>query len=195
MTALILPRRIIEGEEIVVAGKTSGRVKLEKLNRYGRVIANREFKNLITNWGLDSCGTGGDSTSALSYCRVGTGTTTPVFTNTSLVNQVAATSSYAEVREDATALNQPALVTRSWTFPIGAIDTNLTEVGFGASDSGTISVRALILDDEGNPVAFPIADDEQLRVTYIRGHYGPQADIETTQNIGGTTYYLMACAT
>lgn len=184
---IIVPGRFVEAHEIELPKpKVFGRIRLQKFNRYGTLIAENEFDNLITNLGLDSAALGGANWP--SCLKVGTGTAAPSFTDTTLGAQVASTTTRAsEVAANASALNQPATTTNTYTFALGAINANLTEVGIGDTNT-SCHARALIVDQNGNPTSFPVSSDEQLKVSYIRGHYGPQADIVTTQSLSGTSY-------
>lgn len=184
---IIVPGRFADGSEINVnAGSMRGHFMLSKRNRYGQNIPGQvAFGNLITNYGLDCVG----NRTSCGYCRVGTGTNAPAYTDTTLGAQVAYTSSVSANTAAGSTLDAYSTSTFTFTFTLGAINANLTEVGLGSNSSGsTLSCRAAIVDSNGDTTTFPVASDEQLVVTYIRGWRGFQSDIETTQTISGTSY-------
>lgn len=163
--------------------------------RGGKVVRSRKFNNLITTVGLNRYGSI-NSRSLVGTCRVGTGTATPAFTDTDLGVQVA-TTSYSPgtntCARDGT--DWYAETTAVFTFAVGAINANLTEVGIGGSTAGTLFSRALFVNGSNVPTAFPVASDEQLRVTYALRIYGPPADITGSISISGVTYgYTMRAA-
>lgn len=145
-----------------------------------------EFDNLITNSGLGRMGSSaGDYT---YWCYVGSGNTPPQFTDTSLANTVARTSSNYVSAQDTVQSVPPyfATQTKYYEFPIGAAAGNLTEVGTGWLDSTYhLYSRALILDAEGLPTTITILPTEILRVTYVLRMYIPTEDVTGTVTLGG----------
>ena len=104
-----------------------------------RRVAADWFPNLITDVGLEAMGTVSVST-LTSWCRVGSGTTAPAFTDTGLVAQVAATNA-----EQASSYGAQAAApyygfyTITRRFAAGAAAGNLSEVGMAdASTGGTL---------------------------------------------------------
>lgn len=184
---IILDRRDIEAKDSLAFdfGMT-GRFTLQAVKN-GKVIREKEFSNLITNNGLDLYGARGTRT-VWGRCFVGTGTAIPQFTDTGLANYLAmttysgATNTYNTTLPDVWA--QTDVV---YTFNVGAVVGNITEIGVGASANNLFS-RALIVDGGGTPVAFPVLADEQLRVTYSFRVYIPSGDFTGTVTIGSTTY-------
>lgn len=191
-SGVLIPGRFAEGQEVVVPlGRVSGRFGLEKRNAYGRVTGSMQFSNLVTHKGLDDLGT---LANASVVVAVGVGTSTPAITDTALQAQVTKGSSGLAWLSN-TPASGPTVAgyeTGSYTFPLGAINANLTEVGLvtvgGAVTSGIAGARALVVDGAGNPVAFPVTSDEQLTVTYTRGSYTLPAPLAVTQVISGVTY-------
>lgn len=163
---------------------TRGIVVLQRING-GRVVGELEFPNLITNVGLDSAA---NDPGWRNYCRVGTGTTAPTPTDSTLGAQIAATQTSTLSNANAASVSDPGTTTVSHTFPVGAVVGNITEIGYGATETGALSVRALITDSLGNPTSFPVAANEQLRAIYVRQIFAPASDIVTTQSLGATTY-------
>lgn len=162
----------------------------------GKLIRSRQFNNLITDTGLNRYGSI-NSRSLIGTCRVGTGTTTPAFTDTDLVAQVA-TASYGPstntTAQDGTDWYVETNV--KFTFAVGAINANLTEVGIGGSGAGQLFSRALFVNGSNVPTAFPVASDEQLEVTYALRIYPPMVDGGGSVSISGTpyTYVSRGCA-
>lgn len=191
-SGILTPNRFVEGQEVCIPlGGSFGQFKLEKKNRYGNVTGSVEFRNLITNKGLDDLGFG---TNVSNCVAVGVGTAPPTATDTALQAQVyKASGSLSWTSNTAsTGPSVASLESGSSTFPLGAINANLTEVGLvtsgGAVTSGAAGARALIVDGSGSPVAFPVSSDEQLTVTYTRGCYTIAAPIVTTQVISGVSH-------
>lgn len=185
-SGIIVPGRFAEGHELELPCSVRGWFRMEKL-KDGEVIASRDFENLITNAGLNAMGSNG---TFYSYCAVGTGTAAPQPTDASLGNLVSSTTGATNTAGGAiSVVTDPFTTTHTWTWAIGAAVGNFTEVGCGRIVTD-LSSRALIVDNLGNPVAFPVSADEQLRVTYSRGAYAPAAPILTTHTLSGTTYDL-----
>lgn len=181
---IIVPGRFVEPKSPVrMRAMMEGIVTLGAVKN-GRVIRMRSFKNLITNVGLDRIGSqsGAGVFQAFSF---GTGTTAPSFTDTSLVNRVGGFS--ASGAGDSTAGVSPdwaSIRTISGLSSIGAFgNSNLTEVGIGPQN--TLFSRALIVDSNGSPVAFPISEDEQLAASYQTLLYPPLMDQVDEVDVNG----------
>lgn len=189
---IIIPsKRIIEPKsELVLPSFVSGRYRMTANNRRGktRVVADW-FDNLITDNGLNQLGTLGHSTYA-SYCRVGSGSTAPANSNTSLVSQIASTSTTQSTVSGAAASSPYyGYVQLTKRFAEGVATGNLSEVGMGATASGAdLFSRALILDGGGSPTTITILSDETLDVTYELRFYSPASDVTGSIVIGGVTY-------
>lgn len=143
-----------------------------------RRIAAGWFPNLITNAGLDYLGANGSYVGDFYACGVGSGSTTPAFTNTALDAQVARTSNYIGA-QGGTAPSAPYYGWRriKWRFATGTAAGNLSEVGvFSATTGGTMWSRALIVDGSGNPTTITVLSDETLDVTYELRLYPPTSD-------------------
>lgn len=158
--------------------------------RNGHLICEREFENLITDYGLERIGTYGSNLDNLySYCRVGVGTATPSFTDVQLANEVGTPKfrSNPNDRDGSNTTSEPyyAKSNMMFWFNAGQVVGNLTEVGVGGSAANTLFSRALILDSLGNPTSFPIAADEELQVVYSIIHYPPADDFTSSVDITG----------
>jgi hypothetical protein len=148
-----------------------------------------EFDNLIVDAGMNLFSRS-TSSSILTYVMVGSGTTTPTFTDTQLANQIAFTSS-ATSSSSGTASTSPyyGFSRSTFRFSPGSLNNvNLTEVGVSLGNSTTLVFsRALIVDGNGNPTSITVLSDEFLDVTYELRIYPPavdQTDTITITNVG-----------
>lgn len=156
----------------------SGHVKVQVINPDDSVEWESDFSNLILDQGLDEIAARA-IVSCMEHCAVGTGNSTPANTQTGLDNEIARTDNYLTgignsytFRTDTG--TTPALIThrRTFDFPEGTLDSSTDgdyqEVGF--SWSGTTGTnlfsRALIKDEQGNPVAVTVDSDQILRIIY-----------------------------
>lgn len=170
----------ISGEYKIVITKPDGSISLDT----------GWFNNLILNTGLDRIGNAGASV-IFRYCRVGTGTSTPVATQTALDAQVGASGSMGAATSTS---NEGAPLYRSTqvftcTFAQGAVVGNITEVGIGWETTGsTLFSRALILDNLGNPTSITLVAIDQLTVYYRVRIVPPLTDFSSSVIIASTTY-------
>ena len=134
------------------------------------------FPNLILNTGLDHYGAATHLGTALSYAYVGTGTSTPVATQTQLDNRLGGGSPASRGRSSS-ASNIAAGIEhedpyyvyrrRRFQFDAGNATGNLTEIGVGSLTTGlNLFSRALIVDEHGDPTTLTVASDEILRAEY-----------------------------
>lgn len=156
----------------------------------GNVVREREFKNLITNQGLNRLGSLG-SNFLWGGLHVGTGTAVPQFTDQSLANPLPRPD-IASTSYDNSIVGTPAddefyaQLTTTWLTQVGALgNNNLTEIGVGYTTADSLWSRALILDAQGNPTAFPINADEQLQVSYQLRNYIPKEDAVFEVDVSG----------
>lgn len=160
-------------------------------------IAADWFPNLITNLGLDKMA---NTVNWLAYCHVGSGNTTPQYTDTSLVALIAA-SNTRQVIEHGTDNTGTYYTWNRYTyrFAEGTAAGNLSEVGVGSADTGAVLFsRALILDELEAPTTITILSDETLDVVYEVRFYPKIIDstgqVIFTGNIGGTYDWTMRSA-
>lgn len=152
------------------------------------------FKNLITNAGMDALMTNG-SLDTMNWCSVGSGNTTPAFTDSSLVSRITTTLTIAVA--DVSGVNSVSpyycYYRRTYQFAAGTAAGNLSEVGVGWAPNGTnLSARALIVDTNGNPTTITVLPTEILNVTYERRlSYATEADVTSNVTISGTTYTII----
>lgn len=142
-----------------------GYYKIEAVKADGsrRLLADW-FPNLILDAGLDRMGAEGDY---LAWCQVGSGSTAPLASQTTLASRVAGTSALQAITA-ANSGSDPYFARRTLTyrFAQGVASGVLAEVGVGWASSGSLYSRALILDALGNPTTITVLPDESLDVTY-----------------------------
>lgn len=149
-----------------------------------RRVAAKWFPNLITDNGLNRMGAASDY---LSVCMVGSGSTAPANTDTSLQSQVASTGTVNSTTTGNNASPRYGWKRRTYRFAAGAAAGNLSEVGVGYSTTEVFS-RALILDGGGNPTTITVLADEVLDVSYELRFYISEADVPFSVDISGVTY-------
>lgn len=145
------------------------------------------FPNLITDTGLDLLGADVDN---LVYCRLGTGNTTPAFTDTQLGAQVGYTSTSGAAEVTGVSVDGTYLYRRiTRRFAAGSVSgVNLAEVGMSYTTSGaTLFSRALLSDPGGSPTTITLDPVEVLDVVYELRLYFPAQDQTTTAVIDGVT--------
>lgn len=158
-----------------------GHFKLEIIDsKTGELRKSLEFDNLITNSGLDMCAVGTPTSSGVVYygCVVGTGTTPPSPTDTSLQNFLAGTRtiSVAATLSNPGGPTYATTTTATWQFAAGVATGNLTEIGMCNSGTGQtpstvptnaspLFSRALIMIG-GSPGTITVLPSDILNVTY-----------------------------
>lgn len=199
---IIVPGRFIEPKDPVqLEARLEGWFDLAAV-RNGKVVRTRTFKdpmvqpfrNLILNQGLNRFGT---ETSIYNYLSLGLGTTPPSVTDTDLAAGIyRSNAGLSATHGGRVAPNWESHLTLTWLTAIGALgNNNLTEIGVGGQSAGQLFSRALIADAEGNPVSFPISDEEQLQASYRLYLYPPLEDGEFTVDVSGSRDVITrACA-
>lgn len=180
--------------EIQVKSQLAAYYELEavRYSKGGIELSRRKFApfhNLVTDTGVESLAV---DSNFYGYCKVGTGTTPPAFTDTGLVSPLAAS---AGIGVNATfspiTTNLPNLYAENtirYDFAVGAAAGNLTEIGIFNQGATRMFSRALILDGNGQPTTITILPDEQLLVTYSLRMYSTDQDVTGVINISGTDY-------
>lgn len=165
---------------IEIKSELEGIIKLEVIREDGTLKEaaglNVPFKNLITNAGLDYVAGNSAINNCINYCRVGTGSTPPAVTDTTLAAKTGTASPQGSQTNSVQTTTLPyySQHVRVYTFGVGAVSGNLTEIGFFSSAStGTMWSRALIKDSGGNPTTLTLLATEQLKVTYTVIRYLP----------------------
>ena len=183
---------------IELKSEIEGIIKLEIIKEDGTLKEaeglNTPFYNLITDAGLDALGGGymltGGGGGAFRYCGVGTGSTTPTVSDTALAAQTGSASDSGDTPNSVQYTVEPYYSQHQavYTFAVGAVSGNLTEIGFFSAESGgTMWSRALIKDSGGNPTTLTLLATEQLKVTYTVRRYIPTSLTGSfTLNTNGT---------
>lgn len=180
--------------------KVCGEYNLVITRADGTITETGWFDNLILDLGLDYMGTGTMDQSGNTFnppmvanCQVGTGSSTPLVTQTGLDARVAGTSfngfntPYANTPR--TVSPYEFLTTFTFPFAQGAVVGDITEVGVGPSGTAsTLFSRALILDNGGSPTTVSLISIDQLTVYYRIKLYTPLTDFTGSVIISGDTY-------
>ena len=152
------------------------------------------FPNLITDTGLDNLSWNATSTigsSSWSRMHLGTGTTTPAFSDSALATfgKNVISNNGSDVRSNSGSSPYYGQLARTWTSSVGGATGNWTEIGISNQNTnGNLRSRALILDGGGSPTVFPVQADEQFQGTYILRFYVPLTDAPATITMSGTPY-------
>lgn len=146
-----------------------------------------EFDNLITNSGMDYL--------ANAYfarnVRLGTGTTTPAFTDVALANQLYVSGDIGSGYAVGPAVSgEYCSLSLTWTLPQGAVVGNLSEVGTSPSSGSNLFSRALIVDGSGNPTTITVTALDILTVVYQLRMYFDTSDHVVNTTVNGTAYTL-----
>lgn len=145
-----------------------------------------EFHNLITDTGLDLVGSvNTDLDNALTSAQrlmgrvvVGSGNTTPAYTDTTLANRVAIGSREVSLtRQSSNYARGYYEITVEHQFRPGEAVGTLAEVGM-QHRSGPLWSRALILDPAGSPTAITVLPEDYLTVYYTLRVTIPDHDFE-----------------
>jgi hypothetical protein len=188
LSKLILPNRALVTPS--VTAKLGGMYKLEAVNAENgqrRVLADW-FPNLITTAGLEYICNSGRQSYNLDWCQVGTGSTTPQYTDTQLAQRLAGT----DLQQTRSGWFSPteyyAYAQVTYRFTPGQATGNISEVGVGWSSSGNLFSRALVLDEFGAPTTVTVLSNEYLEVTYQVRHYAGTVDQTGQCELDGVTY-------
>lgn len=129
------------------------------------------------------------------YIRVGTGTTPPDVTQTTLQNLLASTQTTITTTQPAGSVSGgfvTGYAEYEMSFPLGSVVGNITEVGWGTAykslESGTVYSRALITDAGGTPTPLTVTADDQLVVFYRLNLSSPAVDLTGSFILDGVTY-------
>lgn len=158
-------------------------VATDKDTNQERILADW-FPNLITNNGLNRLNIG--SNAIFQHCYVGSGNNTPLVTNSTLQNFIAA--AYGSALTESVQPTPPyyGKAIRSYTFAPGVAVGNLSEVGTGYDAEGTdLFSRALITDANGDPITITVLENDFLTVFYELRLYPPSGVTTSTAVIAG----------
>lgn len=152
------------------------------------------FKNMILDQGLDRLGNSGGQP-VYNFARVGSGTSTPIGTQSQLDSQIAASAAggAATANSNEGAPLYRTTLTHTYSFTQGAVIGNITEIGIGWATTGaTLFSRALILDNLGSPTSITLVALDQLTVFYRLRIVPPLTDTTGSVTIGSTSYNYTA---
>jgi hypothetical protein len=187
---ILLRRRYIDLVTEFPAQRLRGEFNLT-LKRGGIVrVDTGWFPNVITNIGLDRIGQVAPMNQPMiAGVAIGTGNSTPAFTDTQLQALSAWTTTSATVTGLVYGPSPTYYVTRQfgYAFPQGAVVGNMSEVGVGWANN-SLFARSLIKDAGGNPTTLSITSLDQLDVRYKITMYPPLEDTSGTVNISGVDY-------
>jgi hypothetical protein len=177
-------------EELKLNSSVAGKYKLTVRKPDGEVrLETGWFDNLITNKGLDNYFTGGV---VMNYCHVGSGTSTPTVTQTTLDSRIMSTSTRSSSTQSANG-SAPYESTSVATYRFAAVGgaTNISEIGVSPDSLGTsLTSRALILDVSGSPITISLNTGEVLDATYALSVYPAliAGDYSHTAVVSGNTH-------
>lgn len=175
----------------------SGHITVELIDaKTKRIKRKLEFNNLITNGGLDALASKAFMSSgfgATRFCGVGTGSTAPANTDTTLVAEILPRAQNSGFSPPVTYTAGPPdyyEASDTYLFLESAANGNLTEVGFFELDTpSTLFSRQLFKDDLGTPTTIIKTSSDQLRITYKVRVYPPVADVVSSGvDISGSAY-------
>ena len=205
---------LLKKPSIILLGRPQfrGRFRLRVKRNDGSIrLDTGWFPNLITNAGLNQLGY--YSTTLTGYNVpyiawagfVGSGNTTPAYTDTVMTSLVSGTYGTAGVMGSGVVNASGTPPTITWTgtfaFPAGNATGTLAEVGVGryitlpSTNPGTngtyeLFSHALIVDSGGNPTTITVLSNEELDVTYQLQEVVNTTLQTGTITIGTTTYNL-----
>ena len=152
----------------------AGYFKIDVIKPDGSIKELAPFqKNLILNQGLDN-------NLYKNYCHVGTGTSTPVVTQTGLDARVADVAGSGNSSVNSGSAPYYTDSTQTFTYAVGTFNGEaLTEIGLGSTGVTSLWSRSLIKDSGGVPTSITILNDEILVVTYTIRIIPPTTDVVT----------------
>lgn len=183
-----------------------GRYKVQVVRPDGSVRQEVEFDNLITNTGLDFIANppsfpavGGSGRNVFGYCYLGTGTTTPAYTDTKLgafgtAQSINGQTSYTDTYVAGSPTIWQYAITI--TFSAGVATGTWSEIGVGPVGAATATTEptgaylfshALIVDGVGSPTTISVLSSEQLVVVYTLQLYITNTDVTYTPFLINTT--------
>jgi len=164
------------------------KLEITNNNTNEKRVAADWFKNLITDNGLNLLATSGRY---LGVCQVGSGSSTPLVSDTALASIMASNSSGVSFTYGTTT-SAPyyTWIRNVYRFNAGVATGNISEIGVSpaGSTTGNLFSRALVLDGEGNPTTITVLSNETLDVTYELRYYAPSTDISGSFMIGSSSY-------
>lgn len=121
------------------------------------------FTNIVLDTGLTQMGVG----TWVDRCRVGSGNSTPVATQTQLDSTIASTIAMTGIPTNGIQVTTKPYynwLRRTYRFAEGVAAGNISEVGLGWGTGTALWNRALVKDLNGNPTTITVLSDEFLDV-------------------------------
>jgi hypothetical protein len=162
---LYLPRYREMQAETGIRATIVGKYKVQ-VCRNGVVVrepfGDNWIPNLVLNQGLDLMITGTDCTGLMTFGRIGSGTTTPTVSDTSLANQLKVTSTILGSGNGTTndTVNGAATHTKVYEFAAESATVTYNELGVGSAQSTNLGTRALF------PSGVVCNNGDNMRLTY-----------------------------
>lgn len=161
---------------IELKNELSGYFTVSKGTDPDNMVEVASFPNLITDAGLLRYGSDADF---IRYCNIGSSSTTPTVSDTTLINRLYYSES--ELPENTGANNTDPNARyvyrrRTIRFTPKGVPYTIAEVGFGWNATGSVFNRALVVDGGGYPTTISVLDNEYLDVTYELRLYPPTTD-------------------
>lgn len=170
---------------ITVETKISGMYKYKILGKDSKVKRSGQFKNLITDAGMDYLNQGTGFT--IQYLSIGSGTRAPAFSDTQLQARITTSTqvSWGNSVKD----NPPYGAVGAATYTLANTSGNgwnVSEIGIGPETNGSqLFSRALVLDAAEQPTTITVLDGETLIVTYEYTYWLPEDDQVSSFILGG----------
>ena len=168
--------------------QVSGHISVQVLNAQGQVVREvPEFRNLITNAGLDYLLGNTDNFMNMSFqCKVGTGAGTPAVGDTVLPGYLASAGRTSAVAAFQTT-TPPYYFEGSYTylFALGAVVGTLTCIGVSNVSGSGVLAWSQVKDSGDSPTTITVLAGEQLSVTYKFRSYAPPATTVGSMDISG----------
>lgn len=164
---------------IVLNSEIGARFKFVTRNKDSLDINNESdwFENMVLDSGIARMTAG----VWIDRCAVGTGNTPVAASQTGLASYLVSTTTNLDSTGGVvTTGTMYQWARRTWRFAAGTATGNLAEVGMGWSNTAMWN-RALIKDQNGNPVVFPVLADEILDIVAEIRFY-PQASYTGSVN-------------
>lgn len=176
--------------DLTITSKISGEFRCVLNEGTDREISTPWFDNLVLNSGLDRLGIRSGVPNVFLWLSIGTGTTAPTNTDTTLQAFVASVSAMTiDSQTNAGSTTYAGIAILHHVFAQGAVVGNMAEVGIGwASGGGSLFSRALIVDGGGSPTTLTVTSLDQLTVYYKVTHTPVVTDLTSTVTISGTSY-------
>ena len=161
---------------IELKNELSGYFTVSKGTDPDNMVEVASFPNLITDAGLLMYGASSDF---IRYCNIGSSSTTPTVSDTTLINRLYYSESALSENTGANNTNPNARYVyrrRTMRFTPKGVPYTIAEVGYGWNTTGSVFNRALVVDGGGSPTTISVLDNEYIDITYELRLYPPTTD-------------------